>query len=138
ICAHRFVSGTPRLTKALLLLFLSLESATALGYFIGRESTMLRELVKRVRYPFSYRLSGVLLLIISAALPTIGDFKVACWLELETLVKYAERDLIAKLEQRLEGVAAESFVTMKDLEHGRDTILRRLQLDCLPRQFGYA
>ncbi|MEA2572693.1 MAG: hypothetical protein QOI24_4694 [Acidobacteriota bacterium] len=134
---HLAVSCTPRLTKALLLLFLVLESVTALGYFIGRESTMLRELVKRVRYPFSYRVSGVLLLIISAALPTIGHFKIACWLELETLVKYAERDLIAKLEQRLEGVAVEAFVTMKDLENGRDTILSRLQRDCLPRQFGY-
>ncbi|HXH91898.1 MAG TPA: cache domain-containing protein, partial [Thermoanaerobaculia bacterium] len=141
IGAHLAVSNAPTAMKMLLLFVLLLESATALGYFIGRESATLQAMLARVRYPLSYRVSGVLLLIATSALPTIGFFKIASWLELETLVKFAQRDLIGKLETRLEKITEASFATAADFTNSTSkeapSALRRLRADALPARFGH-
>jgi hypothetical protein len=61
----------------------------------------LRRMVKPLAYPFSYRLAGVLTLMVAAALPTVAYFKVGSRIEQEALVKYAQLRTASAIEQRV-------------------------------------
>lgn len=144
VARYLAISEAPRMLKALIIVLLAFEVSTALGFFAGREPRVAKLLAKAIRYPRSYRVSGVMLLIVAAALPTIGFFKVALWLEMETLVKFSQRDFARKLEQRIAAVAEQSFVGIESFRDARPELNRLddpaalLQNDALARGAGHA
>ena len=63
-----------------------------------------------IRYPFSYRVCALLLLILGTSIPTIGFFKIGSRVEHEMLVKFAQLRLAASAEERMNAIAHVSLV----------------------------
>lgn len=66
----------------------------------------MRRMLRPVSYPTSYRLAGVLTLMVGAALPTLAYFKVGSRIEQEALVKYAQLRLATAIERRINHIGA--------------------------------
>ena len=90
----------------------------------------LRRKAKPMRYPASYRMAGVLALVVGAVLPTLGYFKLGGRIEQEALIKYAQLRLATRLESRMnrigELVCVENEQGMRclDSKNARDAGLR--------------
>src|SRR5437762_2915043 len=59
----------------------------------------------KLRYPASYRICGLLLLILGSSIPAIGFFDIGTRVEQEMLVKFAQLHVASKLEERMNRLA---------------------------------
>jgi len=97
--------GTPNWAEAGVPLAFVLSSFIALLLADGKQvlggANALTAAAPSLRYPFSYKLTGVLVLVVCAVLPTIGYFKLGSRYEQNALVKYAQLRLAAQVENRI-------------------------------------
>jgi hypothetical protein len=82
-------------------LALILTVAVADGRPCRARAWKIRKMVQPIRYPASYRLAGVLTLIVCAALPTLSYFKMGSRIEQAALVKYAQLRMASAIEHRI-------------------------------------
>ncbi len=76
----------------------------------GPVSDLLRRLQSRYGYSTLYRACGVLLMLIGAALPVVGFFRISRNVELELMVKYGQLRAAAGLEQRIDQIVTMSVL----------------------------
>jgi hypothetical protein len=76
----------------------------------GPVSVLLRRLQSRYGYSMLYRACGVLLMLIGAALPVVGFFRISRNVELELMVKYGQLRAAAGLEQRIDQIVTMSVL----------------------------
>jgi hypothetical protein len=92
-------------------LIAGLRSAWLAGAARGWRSTTPFEPPWLLRYPGIYYVSGVLLLVVAAVVPTVGFFKLGGRLEQETLIKYSQLRLASSIEDRINRVGELAFET---------------------------
>jgi hypothetical protein len=98
----------------------------------GRVSHLLRRLQSRYGYSTLYRVCGVLLMLIGAALPVVGFFRISRSVELELMVKYGQLRAAAGLEQRIDQI-----VTLSALPPlAKPEVTRHLFDDILTNRLG--
>ena len=140
--------GAPAwLTIALLVACMLLAAIVSLDFLVSRNVRGFSSLKKRaidtrliaalrtyIRYPFSYRICAMLLLILGTSIPTIGFFKIGSRVEHEMLVKFAQLRLAASAEERMNAVAHASPIEPADRAAHKTTVeaLTRDAVDELP------
>lgn len=127
---ERAFAGYPVLSRAFLVLATVIVATLTLMLIGGWKhggpvSHLLRRLQSRYGYSTLYRVCGVLLMLIGAALPVVGFFRISRNVELELMVKYGQLRSAAGLEQRIDQI-----VTMSALPpHAKPEVTRLLFAD---------
>jgi len=124
---ERAFAAHPVLSRAFLVLATVIVAALTLMLIGGwkhggRVSNLLRRLQARYGYSMLYRVCGVLLMLIGAALPVVGFFRISRSVELELMVKYGQLRAAAGLEQRIDQIVTLSVLP----PHAKPDVTRHL------------
>ena len=96
------------------LALLATAALASLSFFMPASEGGAAQSAFRMSYSTAYRVCGALLLVLAAALPVVGYFKIATHISLELYTKYAQLRMATKLESRLNELATMNALAVKD------------------------
>jgi hypothetical protein len=106
VFAAKLFHAAPRTPVAIVLVLLAVAALASLSFFMPASEGGAKRSLFRMSYSRAYRLCGALLLVLAAALPVVGYFKIATHISIELYAKYAQLRMATKLESRLNALAA--------------------------------
>ncbi|MEK6374703.1 MAG: cache domain-containing protein [Acidobacteriota bacterium] len=135
VAAGRFFSGHPAAAKAVLVtVAVAVAALTAVLTSTSGGRRLARFALSRVPLGYStlYRLCGVLILVLCAALPVAAFFNIARHVQSELLVKYGQLRAAADLEHRIDRIETLNVGSDSTPAVYRDV----LRADILEKMFG--
>jgi hypothetical protein len=100
------VAASPAVSKGAVLALLAVAAVASLSFFMPAREGGAEDTNFLMSYGTVYRLCGALLLVVAAALPVVGFFKIATHIDLELYAKGSQLRMATMLEDRLNGLAS--------------------------------
>jgi hypothetical protein len=108
--------------KAIVLVLLAVAAIASLAFFMPAGEGGASRTKFRLSYSAGYRLCGALLLVVAAALPVVGFFKIATHIDLELYVKGAQLRMATMLEARINQLASLNAINGWSADVKRDVL----------------